>query len=53
MNEFSQLHDYTLTVAPRQGSFPRHPAPKRTAHGRTARKALAAGLHRLGDRLGG
>ena len=53
MNEFSQLHDYSVTVAPRRLSTPRQPAPRRTASGRTARKTLAAGLHRLGDRLAG
>ena len=51
MNEFSHLHDYSLSTVPRHTVSPRHPAPKRTAAGRTARKALAAGLHRLGDRL--
>jgi hypothetical protein len=53
MNEFTHLHDYSVSTVPLHGSSPRQPAPKRSAQGRTARKALAAGLHRLGDRLAG
>ena len=53
MNEFNHLQDYSVTSVPLRAPSPWRPAPRRSAHGRTARKALAAGLRRLGDRLDG
>jgi hypothetical protein len=51
MNEFSHLQDYSVSTVPLHGSSPRRPEPKRSAQGRTARRVLAAGLHRLAQRL--
>lgn len=55
MNEFSHLNEYSLSaVLTQRDGTPRHPTPSREPrHGRrrSARRAVATGLHRLAARL--
>lgn len=54
MNEFSPLNEeYARDLVRSRREHSRHALPARPAERRTARRALASGLHRLADRLDG
>jgi hypothetical protein len=51
MNEFTELNQELARDLVRRHATPRTPIYSSAPHRRTARRSLAAGLHRLADRL--